>query len=333
MMTATPTVAFLGVDWGSTRLRINAVAEDGSVIRRETLDVGILGLDRARQRDRLRAALGPFRAEDPAAPVLAAGMLGSRNGLLETIPVTLPATVTDTAGAMMPIAIDEAASVLVCPGLADPSADPTELMRGEEVQVFGWLANHPDHDHAVLILPGTHSKWVQVTGGAVTRFRTFLTGELYARLLGAPSLQPDAELHGDSANDDTFTSGVHLAGTPGGLLHHLFAARSHMLTNRLTERQMADLISGILIGSEINGALRAGLLTVSSPPIVIGDHDLAWRYQRAFASIRIDAAIEDGAMFGRGIAAIAAVRRTRTVIDTPHASEAIRSMNEECLDG
>lgn len=326
------TVAFLAVDWGSTRLRVSAVAENGSVARGETLDFGILGLDRAQQRDRLRIALRPFRTEYPAAPVVAAGMVGSRNGMIETTPVTLPATVADAARAMVPVVVDHDTTVLVCPGLVDTSADPTDLIRGEEVQVFGWLADHPDHDHAVLVLPGTHSKWVEVQGGAVTRFRTFLTGELYARLLETPSLRPDAELHRDGASSDTFAAGVHLAGRPGGLLHHLFAARSHMLAHRLTERQMADLISGVVIGDEIDGALRAGLLAAGSRPIVIADHDLARRYHSAFASAGIDAEIERGASFGRGIASIAACRPVWIADGVSHAGQATRSMSEETHD-
>jgi 2-dehydro-3-deoxygalactonokinase len=333
MMTTDPAVAFLAVDWGSTRLRVSAVAENGSVVRGETLDVGILSLDRAGQRERLRAALRPFRTEYPAVPVVAAGMLGSRNGMIETTPVRLPATVADAARAMVPVVVDDATPVLVCPGLADTSADPIDLIRGEEVQVFGWLADHPDRDRAVLILPGTHSKWVEVQAGAVTRFRTFLTGELYARLLETPSLRPDAELDRDDANGETFAAGVHLAGRPGGLLHHLFAARSHMLANRLTERQMADLISGVVIGDEIDGALQAGLLTAGSRPVVIADDNLARRYHSAFASAGIDAEIEHDAIFGRGIASIAACRSAGTANSASRDRQATRSMYEESHDG
>jgi 2-dehydro-3-deoxygalactonokinase len=33
-----------------------------------------------------------------------------------------------------------------------------------------------------MLLPGTHSKWVEISGGSITGFRTAMTGELYALL-------------------------------------------------------------------------------------------------------------------------------------------------------
>ena len=37
-------------------------------------------------------------------------------------------------------------------------------------------------DTATLVLPGTHSKWVQLKDNAIVKFNTFMTGEFYALL-------------------------------------------------------------------------------------------------------------------------------------------------------
>lgn len=49
-------------------------------------------------------------------------------------------------------------------------------MRGEEIQIAGYLAEKPDFD-GVICLPGTHTKWVRISAGEIVGFATFLTGE------------------------------------------------------------------------------------------------------------------------------------------------------------
>jgi len=53
-------------------------------------------------------------------------------------------------------------------------------MRGEECQLYGlWLRDKSDRR---AVLPGTHSKWAEIENGKVTRFQTYMTGELFAQL-------------------------------------------------------------------------------------------------------------------------------------------------------
>ncbi len=56
-------------------------------------------------------------------------------------------------------------------------------MRGEETQVAGFLSATPDFD-GTLCLPGTHTKWVQISAGEIVSFRTVMTGDLFAALAG-----------------------------------------------------------------------------------------------------------------------------------------------------
>jgi 2-dehydro-3-deoxygalactonokinase len=322
-------VALIAVDWGSTRLRVSAVGADGAVHRHETTDQGILGLGRVRQGETLRGALAPMCAAYPDVPVVAAGMIGSRNGMVETVPVALPATVADVAAGMATLVLDDLTTVRISPGLTDRSADPVDLIRGEEVQVLGYLADHPGESDAVLVLPGTHSKWVTVHRGAIVGFRTFLTGELYAQLRGTPSLRPTVDRGADPAGFDWFGAGLRLADLDGGLLRQLFAARSRMLASRLGADEMAELLSGLVIATEIAGARQAGLLVADRAPVVIADPALAQHYRQAFAAAGIDVAIAQGDVFGRGIAAIAARLAAADIPSMPRdRSSAARSRKE-----
>ena len=55
---------------------------------------------------------------------------------------------------------------------------PADVMRGEETQISGYLAQNPNFNGSIC-LPGTHTKWVQISAGEIVSFRTFMTGELF----------------------------------------------------------------------------------------------------------------------------------------------------------
>src|SRR5690606_38957606 len=93
-----------------------------------------------------------------------------------------------------------------------------DVMRGEEVQIFGTLqAPGRPIGTQLLILPGTHSKWVQVRKDEVDRFATAVTGELYASLRRYGSLAAFVdEDDGPSPASDGFQAALVTAAEPGG---------------------------------------------------------------------------------------------------------------------
>ena len=169
-----------------------------------------------------------------------------------------------------------------------PDANP-DVMRGEEIQIAGALADHPEFGpRACMALPGTHSKWVQVSDGRIARFATYMTGELFAVLsrhsiLGR--LMPEDEGTDAQARDAAFTDGVNAArnGSAGDLAHQIFATRTLGLTRRLPAEALKDYLSGLLIGSElVSGlALMRNTLASDTPLVLIGEEALCERYVRA----------------------------------------------------
>ena len=69
----------------------------------------------------------------------------------------------------------------IVPGVAQRGDFP-DVMRGEETQIVGALTAAPDLADAVVVLPGTHSKWMTVEHGRLSRFATAMTGEVYGLL-------------------------------------------------------------------------------------------------------------------------------------------------------
>lgn len=168
-----------------------------------------------------------------------------------------------------------------------------DVMRGEETQVYGRLAERPElMSESVLIMPGTHSKWVQVRDGRIEAFTTCIAGKRYTLLLQYSVLgrlmQP-----AEAFDAGAFDEGVRLAaqGEPGALQRNLFSVRTRGLFGDIAPAALADYLSGILIGDEIAVALRQVAENVALA--LIGGHALCERYRRALIA------------FGRALALLA----------------------------
>jgi 2-dehydro-3-deoxygalactonokinase len=169
--------------------------------------------------------------------------------------------------------------IALVPGLSCTGTDTLQtpdVRRGEEVQIFGAL-QRAGRDSATLVLPGTHSKWVQVDNGRVTQFQTFMTGEVYALMSQHSILGKTLDLKG-AFDEATFLQGVDQSQQAGSVLHHLFAVRTLGLFERLSAAQLPSYLSGLLIGEELR---QQTVKAESGPVILIGSDTLTQRYSLA----------------------------------------------------
>src|SRR5690606_32525290 len=135
---------------------------DGAVLDEVSSDDGILSAAAGRGfRAVFDHVAGPWLADHPDSVVLAAGMIGSRQGWREAPYIACPAGFTELGEGL--VWLDEhGLSLGLVPGLSAQHADGVpDVMRGEEVQVFGAL-DALGLDDGLFVLPGTHSKWVRV---------------------------------------------------------------------------------------------------------------------------------------------------------------------------
>ena len=209
----------------------------------------------------------------PAGSVcLISGMAGSRQGWIEAPYVACPAGPDELRRRLHWI---EPGRIALVPGLSDEQGEVPDVMRGEEVQIFGAM-RLAGLGEGLFVLPGTHSKWASVEGGRVTGFRTFMTGEFYGLLsqhsILARTLEADAPL-----DEAVFLRGVALAGNGQGLLHNAFGVRALALFGRLSPPESSSYLSGLLIGEE----LQMQDLSAGREVIAIGAPALTARYSLA----------------------------------------------------
>lgn len=265
--------ALIALDWGSTHLRAYLFDQGGAVLDTRALPHGIRQLPAGGFPEAFALAVRDW----PALPVLACGMVGSRNGWLEAPYLDTPTSIDRLARQLTRLDAPNGYVVHLVPGLRDPQRP--DVMRGEETQIVGVLARQPDATH--LLLPGTHSKWVRLHGGEVAGFATVMTGELYGLLRQHSIL--GAQLPQARDDDAAFLRGVSAARDSGaaGVLSRLFSARVLMLDGVLAPSSVPDYLSGLLIGEELRMALAAGWADAHDVLWMVGEDALCQRYLRA----------------------------------------------------
>jgi 2-dehydro-3-deoxygalactonokinase len=284
----------IGLDWGTSSLRAYLLGADGTLLDRRVTGHGIQHLPAGGYAAAFRGVAEEWLERFPSLPIVAAGMVGSRNGWHEVPYVTCPADPRSIAKGLL--AFDSGCGMVhLVPGLSQAGPLP-DVMRGEEMQIIGAVALEPDLAAASLfVLPGTHCKWATIAEGRVTRFTTYLTGELFAMLrehsiIGRPAKEAGVVAQPGMYDREAFAKGVRAARESGavGVAPRLFSTRSLFLAGDLTIPQTLDYLSGLLIGEEIRSVL-AELGVAGCPPLVLlGDPALCDRYRLALVTFGIN---------------------------------------------
>ena len=287
---------FIALDWGTTSFRAYLADASGAVWDTVSAPEGILAVADGRFEKALEKHIGVW---DTSLPVMAAGMITSRQGWIELPYLPCPASAADLAGALHHHQTASGRRIAFATGLSHRGADGMpEVMRSEEVQVFGSLDLGVSH----FVTPGTHSKWITTEGERLTHYATYVTGEVFAALKNHTIL---GRLMKDGPDDDeAFARGVTAAfADPAGFLHRIFAARSLGLFGEIAPESIASFLSGQVIGTEVAHAIRdnpkdAAYAVLASPGI-------GGRYVKAIEMAGLNVRYGDPHAIVKGLAIIA----------------------------
>ena len=285
--------AFVLGDWGTSRLRLSLIV--GGEVAATRVGPGIAEASAAPLQV-LIDCVAAWRQSHGALDIYLTGMVGSRNGIHEVPYVPLPADRVTWSRACWSTSLEDGMLTIAGGLCSGPGARASDVMRGEETQIFGAQRLSPRlaSGRHILVLPGTHSKWVELEDGKVLRFRTALTGETYALLCTHSSLLRAAAT---ADQDDDRQRGVEAgmqraAELTEGLLVAMFEARVQQLLAGRSRAWAAGFLSGLLIAYEIDSVGR----TFHSQDVitVIGEQQLAALYRGALEARGRPAHVFDG---------------------------------------
>ena len=273
--------ALIGVDWGTTSLRAFLIDADGQVVDSASSPEGIMRVPGKSFEAVLDRLIGHWLAQSDL-PILASGMITSRNGWVETPYEAMPLGACKLAQALVPFDTEGGARVHFVTGASVEHSGRPDVMRGEETQITGALAL--GLSEGTFVMPGTHSKWVDVVAEEIVDFSTYMTGEVFAAL-------KEYTILGTLMKEDDFQTNAFKMGVKAGLegaqnlLHNLFHVRTLPLMEKIPAQATTDYLSGLLIGTEIASATDAGRKRKTIT--IIGSSDLSDRYEIALRTAGI----------------------------------------------
>ena len=285
MIPAPPKPDWIAVDWGTSNLRAWAMSAAGEVLDHATSNAGMASLTPPDFEPALLKIITHW-LDTRTMPIVACGMVGARQGWVEA-PYRATPCPAQTETPIKAPTHDPRLNVRIIPGILQN--DPADVMRGEETQIAGYLAQNPNFD-GTLCLPGTHSKWVHVSANEIVSFRTFMTGELFALLSSQSVLRHSIDAQG--WDDDAFAQALDTTiSRPETLAARLFSLRAEHLLHDQTPAVARASLSGLLIGAELAAAKPYWL---GQPVALIGTPHLTQTYATALRAQGVSPEIADG---------------------------------------
>ncbi|UFH53400.1 2-dehydro-3-deoxygalactonokinase [Spirosoma sp. KNUC1025] len=265
----------LGCDWGTSSFRLRLInVQSQQIVDEITSQEGVAstftawkktgepkGIARDQffrqqlnQQIRRLSEKGSLRLE--GVTIVISGMASSSIGMEEVPYARLPFPVDGSQASVKRLEsqADFPHDILLISGVCSEH----DVMRGEETQLIGLLAL-PGADHypvkdTIILFPGTHSKHLYIQNQQLVDFQTFMTGEVFNLMshfsILKDSLETTRSINFSKSELDAFKSGIRELNATS-ILNSLFRVRTNQLFGKLTKRQNAFYLSGLLIGSEI----------------------------------------------------------------------------------
>lgn len=270
--------SYLIVDWGTTNFRAFVMDAQGQMLDKKELPMGLLQVEDGDFAKALEGVLSGWLENYKSLPIYMAGMVGSQLGWVN---VEYATTSIDDVGLLKNVhsfSLPWGPKAFIIPGVSHQTETGAyDVMRGEEVQLFG-LAKIVKQSSLDAILPGTHSKHASFVSGKMTRFASFMTGELFSVISKHTILGKGLPEQVDS--QVAFLKGVKEGQQTDSLTSTLFAARTHRLFKNIEENEVLDYLSGLLIGNELKSIK-------DNHVFLVGGKGLCDRYKMACTELSI----------------------------------------------
>jgi len=288
----------IGIDWGTTYLRAYLCEIDSSskskLLAKKTdrgVSKKILSFE-----ETLFNCIEPWLALYGKIPIILSGQIGSSIGWHEAAYLPCPINPNEIRSELFSF-VARGYNISIVPGIScQIDSEYYDVMRGEELQILGWLQLNPKHAKGryLLCLPGTHTKWVLLNDGKIQLFKTAMTGELFDLLSNQSIL---IQKQNTPFNKYVFLSGATktLNSELDEFSHSLFSVRSMQLFSQLEKTDAQSYLSGFLIGSDVRAALNAKQWNISDFDSieVVGAPHLSDCFSHALAIKGIECTVYD----------------------------------------
>lgn len=252
-------IKFISIDWGTSNFRLRVVDTSLKILSFYQSNDGVKSTYQAWKssgQDRfefyfnfLKQKLSIVGVNSSKVPLIISGMASSNIGLKELDYKSIPIKIYGKN------LVSEQIYTTILPNpvlLISGLKSETDVMRGEEVQLFGLHNILKPKNASVFIFPGTHSKHIFCDKTGITNFMTYMTGELF-EVISKHSVLSNSLSHGkfDTMAKNAFEEGLGKIEISNSLSNTLFLIRTNSLFRKKTEKENFYFLSGLLIGEEL----------------------------------------------------------------------------------
>ena len=278
------------VDTGTTNTRTFLWNEERNMIASAKAEVGVRNTAIDGNNERLKKAVHDCIEEllktagityKDVSRIMACGMITSNVGLVEVPHVVAPAGLQELAAQSESILLEDVCPLpmLFIPGVknnigevTDDNFEEMDIMRGEEVESIAILDSFPKGCPYLLVLPGSHTKFVAVNSeGKMTGCLTTITGELLSSITN-DTIIADA-VGKQFVSVDYYDREMILRGfavsNRVGMGRSCFSARILNMFVEKDKRKMANFILGVALASDIRAIKHSKALSVNPDVTVI----------------------------------------------------------------
>ena len=238
---------WVALDWGTSNFRAYLM-ENNNVIDQVSTQEGMKFVDQKEFENTLVKNITPWKKKFDINIVIASGMVGAKQGWIEVPYIKSPCNIRNLNFKTINILDD--INVHILSGVSQ--SNPSDVMRGEETQIAGFLLNNIDFNGSIC-LPGTHSKWVNLNSYEIKKFTSFLTGELYEIVKKYSILKHS--LNTTRLEDEIVKSAANLIiENPSFISNKLFEIRAENLLKNSNQTSNNSKLVGYLLGIELSGS-------------------------------------------------------------------------------
>lgn len=216
---------------------------------------------------------------DEVNKIIASGMITSNVGLIEVPHLRAPAGIEDLAEGMVEHCIPDVVNkeIWFVPGVKNSVNEVTlenceamDIMRGEEVETIGLLERLNAKGPVLVILPGSHSKFVSVDRkGKITGCLTSLSGELISVITNNTIIASSLKHSLASEFNRKMVLEGYKNGEKTGLNRTIFLVRILDQFTNLSINDKANFLLGAVLSADLKAIKNSHALEVSSESNVI----------------------------------------------------------------
>ena len=238
---------WVALDWGTSNFRAYLM-DNNNVIDQVSTQEGMKFIDQNEFEKILIKNIDAWNNKFDIKVIIASGMVGAKQGWIEVPYINSPCDIRNVNFKTFKILDD--ANIHILSGVSQ--FNPSDVMRGEETQIAGFLLNNVDFNGSIC-LPGTHSKWVNMSSYNIQEFTTFLTGELYEIVKKYSIL--NHSLNTTELDDEIVKSSAKLIiENPSFISNKLFEIRADNLLKNSNQTSNNSKLVGYLLGIELSGS-------------------------------------------------------------------------------